>query len=61
MCAGEALQAISLFVAARRKERPFWLPRYHDSNVFTEEKLIGKRRYIHRNPVAHGQVGSAAE
>jgi len=34
----------------------FWLPRYHDFNVFTEHKRIEKLRYMHRNPVARGLV-----
>ncbi len=52
----KAIQAIKLSVSVRRKERPFWLPRYHDFNVFTEKKTIEKRRYTHRNPVARGLV-----
>ena len=51
-----AIQAIKLSVSVRRKERPFWLQRYHDFNVFTEKKLIEKHRYTHRNPVARGLV-----
>lgn len=34
----------------------FWLPRYHDFNVFTPDKMREKLRYIHRNPVARGLV-----
>jgi putative transposase len=34
----------------------FWLPRYHDFNVFTEKKFTEKLKYIHRNPVARGLV-----
>ena len=30
---------------------PFWLPRYYDFNVWSEDKRIEKLRYIHRNPV----------
>ena len=52
----KAIQALKLSVAVRRNERPFWLPRYHDFNVFTEKKLIEKRRYTHRNPVNRGLV-----
>jgi putative transposase len=35
---------------------PFWLPRYYDFNVWSEEKRIEKLRYIHRNPVRRGLV-----
>ncbi len=52
----EALKAIKLSVARRRREHPFWSPRYYDFNVFTEKKRIEKLRYIHRNPVARGLV-----
>jgi len=41
-------------VSKHLAERPFWLPRYHDFNVFSEDKRIEKLRYIHRNPVARG-------
>ena len=51
-----ALQAIKLSVAVQRRERPFWTPRYYDFNVWSERKLIEKRRYIHRNPVGRGLV-----
>ena len=54
----QVLQAVKLSVARHRPERPFWLPRYHDFNVFTEAKIIEKRRYIHRNPVTRGLVKS---
>ena len=35
---------------------PFWLPRYYDFNVWTDNKRIEKLRYIHRNPVHRGLV-----
>jgi putative transposase len=35
---------------------PFWLPRYYDFNVWSEEKRVEKLRYIHRNPVKRGLV-----
>jgi putative transposase len=53
-----AMQALKLSVAVQRKERPFWQRRYYDFNVWSEEKIIEKRRYIHRNPVARGLVAS---
>lgn len=51
-----ALQALKLSVAVQRPERPFWQKRYHDFNVWSERKVVEKRRYIHRNPVARGLV-----
>jgi putative transposase len=50
----KALQAIKVSVSKQSPERPFWQVRYHDFNVFTTSKIIEKRRYIHRNPVARG-------
>jgi hypothetical protein len=29
---------------------PFWLPRYFDFNVWSEDKRVEKLRYMHRNP-----------
>ncbi len=40
--------------SAKLPEKPFWLPRYFDFNVFTNEKRIEKLRYLHRNPVHRG-------
>jgi len=36
----------------------FWQTRFYDFNVFTEKKRIEKLRYMHRNPVKRGLVGS---
>lgn len=35
---------------------PFWLPRYYDFNVWSEDKKVEKLRYMHRNPVKRGLV-----
>jgi putative transposase len=35
---------------------PFWLARYFDFNVWSEDKRIEKLRYIHGNPVRRGLV-----
>jgi putative transposase len=35
---------------------PFWLPRYYDFNVWSEDKRVEKLRYMHRNPVRRGLV-----
>jgi putative transposase len=56
-----AIQAIKLSVARRRAERPFWLSRYYDFNVFTESKVTEKIDYLHRNPVARGLVAHPQE
>jgi putative transposase len=40
----------------QQKVRPFWLRRYHDFNVFSQDKHVEKLRYIHRNPVRRGLV-----
>ncbi|MFZ0303494.1 MAG: transposase [Terracidiphilus sp.] len=51
-----AIKALKLSVSLRRKERPFWQPRYYDFNVFTDKKRVEKLRYMHRNPMARGFV-----
>ena len=51
-----ALQALKLSVARRTVPRPFWQRRFYDFNVYTDEKRIEKRRYIHRNPFTRGLV-----
>ena len=50
----KAVQALKLAVAVKRPERPFWMARYYDFNVFTTDKRVEKLRYIHRNPVTRG-------
>ena len=50
----KAIQALKLSVSVQRRERPFWLPRYYDFNVHSEEKRVEKLRYMHRNPVKRG-------
>jgi putative transposase len=50
------IQAIKVAVSKRSSERPFWLSRYYDFNIFTPEKYREKLRYIHRNPVTRGLV-----
>jgi putative transposase len=53
-----ALQALKLSVSKRSKQRPFWLPRYHDKNVLTHNHRIDTLHYIHRNPVTRGLVAN---
>ena len=52
----KAIQALKLSVATQRSERPFWLHRYYDFNVFTQDKRIEKLRYMHRNPARRALV-----
>jgi putative transposase len=49
-----AVQALKLSVTRRRKERPFWQPRYYDFNVWNPEKTTEKLKCMHRNPVKRG-------
>ena len=56
-----AIKALKLSVALRRRERPFWLARYHDFNVWSAEKETEKLKYIHRNPVRRGLVAKPEE
>lgn len=57
----DAMKMLKLSVALRRPQRPFWLPRYHDFNVFSSEKRLQKLKYIHRNPVKRGLVAEPEE
>jgi len=38
--------------------RSFWQARFYDFNVWTTKKRVEKLRYMHRNPVKRGLVGS---
>ena len=56
-----AIQALKTSVSKQSVQRPFWLPRYYDFNVQSEEKRIEKLRYMHRNPVTRGLAGHPEE
>ena len=45
-------------VSKQLPQSPFWLPRYHDFNIFTNEKRKEKLKYLHRNPVERGLADS---
>jgi putative transposase len=51
-----AIQALKTSVSKQSDQRPFWLARYYDFNVHSEEKRVKKLRYMHRNPVTRGLV-----
>jgi putative transposase len=54
-----ALQMLKQNVARQLRPpegNPFWQPRYYDFNVWSEDKVVEKLRYIHRNPVRRGLV-----
>jgi putative transposase len=51
-----AIQALKTSVSKQSNQRPFWLARYYDFNVHSEEKRVEKLKYIHRNPVTRGLV-----
>ena len=48
-------------MAVQSVQRPFWLTRYYDSNVFSAGKRKEKVEYMHRNPVARGLVTDAGD
>lgn len=50
----DAVKSIKLSVSLRSKQKPFWMPRYHDRNIFTAKAYSATIRYIHRNPVKRG-------
>jgi len=54
-----AMQALKTSVAKQSNQKPFWLPRYYDFNVYANLKRTEKLRYLHRNPVARGLVTKA--
>ena len=56
-----AIQALKTSVSKQSNQRPFWLARYYDFNVHSEEKRVEKLRYMHRNPVARGLAASPGE
>ena len=49
-----ALAILKRTVSKQHPQKPFWLTRYYDFNVSSNDKLIEKLRYIHRNPVHRG-------
>jgi putative transposase len=51
---GELFAGVSL-------PRCFWQARFYDFNVWTAKRRIEKLRYMHRNPVTRGLVGSAEQ
>ncbi len=53
-----AIQFMRQSVARRVGKGPFWQQRYYDFNVFSHRKYVEKLRYMHRNPVHRGLVGS---
>jgi len=53
---GEAIKVLKREVSRQRAQSPFWLRRYYDFNVFTNDKQVEKLRYMHRNPVTRGLV-----
>ncbi len=58
---GKAIQALKLSVAVQSVQRPFWLARYYDFNVFSAGKRKEKVEYMHQNPVARGLVPDAGD
>jgi putative transposase len=46
-----AIQALKTSVSKQSDQRPFWMVRYYDFNVHSEEKHVEKLKYMHRNPV----------
>ena len=56
-----AIQALKTSVSKQSIQRPFWLPRYYDFNIHSEQKRVEKLRYIHRNPVTRRLVSRPEE
>ena len=56
-----AIQSLKTSISKKSRQKPFWLPRYHDFNAQSRDKRIEKLRYLHRNPVVRGLVISPEE
>jgi putative transposase len=56
-----AIQALKTSISKQSSPHPFWLVRYYDFNVWSEDKRVEKLRYMHRNPVARGLVNLPQE
>jgi putative transposase len=56
-----AIQALKTSISKQSNQKPFWLARYYDFNVHSEEKRVEKLRYMHRNPVTRGLVARPEE
>jgi putative transposase len=52
----KAIASLKREVSRLSAESPFWLPRYFDFNIFSNQKRTEKLRYLHRNPVHRGLV-----
>ena len=55
------IQALKTSVSKQSSQRPFWLARYYDFNVFSSDRRVEKLRYLHRNPVTRGLVSRPEE
>jgi len=51
-----AMKSLKLSVSKLLPEKPFWLPRYFDVNIYSEKYWLNAIHYIHRNPVKRGLV-----
>ncbi len=51
-----AIGVLKRNVSHKLEEKPFWLKRYYDFNVSSNEKLFEKITYTHQNPVLRGLV-----
>ncbi len=58
-----ALQALKQSVSRRQSliKPPFWQARYYDRNIWSEQEMKEKLRYIHLNPVRRGLVAKAED
>jgi putative transposase len=56
-----SMQVIKQRFSRTRPEEYVWEPRYHDFNVFTEDKRAEKLHYIHQNPVRRGLAPTPAD
>lgn len=57
----QMLKQVSARDLCAGSRQAFWLTRYYDFNVCSEEKRIERLKYIHRNPVRRGLVEKPEE
>ena len=50
------IQVLKQRFSRTRSEEFVWEPRYHDFNVYSDDKRVEKLRYMHQNPVKAGVV-----
>ncbi|QDU61465.1 Transposase IS200 like protein [Planctomycetes bacterium Pan216] len=51
----------SKYEAWIRDDEPIWQARYYSFEIYTQDKLLGKLKYMHENPVRAGLVANTVD